>query len=191
MEMEDELKIIKNCQAGRLSDFGLLYESYIKKIYGFIFYKVYNREIAQDLTSEAFLAALDKIKSFDPKKGKFSSWLYQIARNKVIDYYRMKKPRFLIDDAWNLKDDTDIQAGAEAKEKLEKVKAYLQKLSAEQREIIILRVWQDLPYKEIAEITGKSEGNCKVIFSRVVFALRAKMPMLLIFISLVLHNARE
>jgi len=166
MDINDELEIIKNCKRGLLSDFSFLYDSYIKKIYGFIYFKVQSREVAQDITSATFLKALDKIKSYDPGKGKFSSWLYQIARNKVIDYYRAKKPHIPIEDAWDLKDDTNIQADLEIKMKLEKVKEYLQKLNPAQREIIILRLWT-------------------------ISNIREKMPLLLIFIAVVVHSVNK
>lgn len=175
----DEEKIIASCQAGRLADFGYLYDIYVKKIYNFIYYKTFHKQDAEDLTAETFLKALDKIKKFDLKKGNFSSWLYQIARNNVVDHYRQKKSYFPVDDAWDIKDNSDIERDVETKEKIEKVKQHLQKLTQEQREIVILRAWQDLSYKEIAEITGKSEPAVKMAFSRAIKTLQREMPLLI------------
>ena len=178
----DEEKAIISCQRGRLADFGYLYDLYAKKIYSFIYCKTFHKQDAEDLTAETFLKALDKIKKFDLQKGNFSSWLYQIARNNVVDHYRQKKSYFPVDDAWDIKDNSDIEKDVNLKEKIEKVKQYLEALSAEQREIIVLRVWQDLPYKEIAEITGKSEPAVKMAFSRAIKTLQKEMSLCLLLI---------
>lgn len=182
----NEQKIIKKCQKGDLVEFSLLYDAYIKKIYNFIYYKTFSKEIAEDLTSQVFIKTMEKIGSFDSSKGKFSSWLYQIARNMVVDHYRAVKNDANIEDAWDLAGDDDLERDADAWQKLSKVEKYLRELKSEQREIIIMRVWQDMSYREIAEILGKSEGNCKMIFSRTMSTLRENMPMELLLYFLLL-----
>lgn len=182
----DEKDIVSNCQKGKIDDFSVLYYKYVKKIYKFVYYKVQHRETAEDLTSQTFMKALDKIGSFSNERSSFSTWLYTIARNNVIDFYRTNKNNFDINDIWDLEDNTDIERDADAKGKLEKVEKYLKELKAEQREIIMLRVWEDMSYKEIAEITGKSEGNCKIIFFRAIRTLKDKMPLELLLYLLLL-----
>lgn len=181
----DDRKIAKNCQKGNLNEFGKLYDKYIKKIYNFIYYKTHHKETAEDLTSQTFIKALDNIKTFIPSKGSFVSWLYRIARNNVIDYYR-KKERGTVDiyDFWGLSSKTDIGYDIDMKEKLSQVKDYLKKLSFEQREIIIMRIWDNLSYKEISEIIKKSEASCKMTFSRTMAKLRKEIPLSLLFILL-------
>lgn len=184
---ENEQKIIQSCKKGKHEDFALLYDLYIGKIYRFIYYKTHHKETAEDLTSETFLKALRKINSFDSERGSFSTWLYQIARNTVVDYYRTRKLYLNVDDAWDLKDDTDIMRDVEFVQKLKKVEQYLKKLKPEQREIIIMRVWQNMNYCEIAEVLNKSEASCKMIFSRTIRTLRKEMFaafILFLFISL-------
>ncbi|MFH1462436.1 MAG: RNA polymerase sigma factor [bacterium] len=160
-----------------LDNFGYLYDKYVRSIYNFIYYKTHHKETAEDLTSQTFLKALDKISSFDKKKGSFFSWLYQIARNSVIDFYRTKKNCLNIEDVWDLSGNEDIERDLDAKKKLEEVQKYLKRLKPEQREIVILRVWEGMSYKEIAEVVEKTEENCKVMFSRVVQRLRKEMPL--------------
>lgn len=181
----DEKEIVANCQKGKIDDFSILYYKYVKNIYKFIYYKVQHRETAEDLTSQTFMKALEKIASFSNEKSSFSTWVYTIARNNVVDYYRTKKNDFDINDVWDMKDNTDIERDADVKGKLEKIEKYLKTLKAEQREIIMLRVWGDMSYKEIAEITGKSEGSAKMIFFRAIRELKDKMPLeLLLYFSL-------
>jgi len=168
-------------------DFADLYDQYVRKIFNFIYYKTHHRETAEDLTSETFTKAFRKIEDFDANKGKFSTWLYQIARNTVTDFYRAKKNYANIDDIWDLAADEDILRDLDAARKLEEVQDYLKELKAEQREIVLLRVWEGMTYREIAEIVGKDESNCRVVFSRAIQALRQKMPLVL-FLSLLLFN---
>ena len=93
-----------------------------------------------------------------------------------------------IDDVWDLKSDADVQKDAETRERIEKLRPYLQALPKDQREILLLRLWDDLPYADIAAITGRSEAACKMAFSRTVSRLRKDVPasilLLLLFIRL-------
>ncbi len=166
--------------------FGNLYQRYVDKIYKFIYYKTHHKETAEDLTSQTFFKALENIKNFDSDKGQFSSWLYRIAKNCVIDYYRTKKETIDIFDAWDLVGREDIKRDSEFKEQLEKVERYLEQFTSEQREIIVMRVWQDMTHKEIAEIIGKSEDSCKMIFSRAINKLRKEeIFALIVLMSLI------
>ncbi len=158
-------------------DFVRFYDQYVEKIYRFIYYKTHHKETAEDLTSSTFIKALAAFDSFDKRKGEFSGWIYRIARNTVIDFYRSKKNLINIEDVWDLSDKEDVERDAEVSLKLKEVKEYLNKLGIEQREIIILRVWEGISYKEIAEALGKSEGGCKMMFSRTIRQLREEMPL--------------
>jgi len=178
---EDEFRIIAQVQKGDKEKFGILYDRYIKKIYDFVYFKTSHKETAEDLVSIIFSKALEKISTFD-SKDKFSSWIYRIARNTVIDYYRTKKQDVNIEDAWDVTEDSDIEQDLDNKEKLAEVKKYLNKLKSEQRDIIIMRVWQEMSYTEIAEIVGKSEASCKMVFSRVMKELRAEIIITLIIL---------
>ncbi|TSC91732.1 MAG: RNA polymerase sigma-70 factor, ECF subfamily [Parcubacteria group bacterium Licking1014_17] len=182
MEAE-ESQIVRRCKEGQSEEFGKLYDAYFGKIYRFIYYRVGQKETAEDLTSRTFMKALEKLMSFDESRGSFSSWIYRIARNTVIDYYRTKKDDVEIYDFWDLASGEDMNRDLDVRMKLDEVKKYLKELNEEQKEIIILRIWDGLLYKEITEIVGKSETNCKMIFSRAINKLRGKIVMsLLLFL---------
>ncbi len=183
--MMNEQVIIKKCQRGDLEEFGLLYDQYIKKIYDFIYYKTHHKETAEDLTSLTFMKALGNINTYKATKGTFSAWLYQIARNTVIDYYRTRKSDVNITDVWDLSSDENLDQDMDSKEKLKDVKKYLKKLTGEQRDIVIMRVWQEMSYQEIAVIMNKSEASCKMMFSRTIRILRKEMPLVLIIYLLI------
>lgn len=175
----NELQVIQKCQKGDMEEFGKLYDKYVKKIYDFIYYKTQHKETAEDLTSQVFFKALDRIGGFVSGKGTFQAWLYQIARNLVIDHYRAKKNETNIEDVWDLAGKEDLERDLDAIRKLEKVEKYIKDLKSEQRDIIIMRVWQEMSYAEIAAVLEKSEASCKMIFSRAIGKLKKEMPLAL------------
>jgi RNA polymerase sigma-70 factor (ECF subfamily) len=174
----NEQAIIQRCQSGDLSSFEELYDAYAEKIYRFLYYRTKSKEVAEDLMGDVFLKALKGIsKAKDITQ--FSAWLYRIANNTLIDHYRSRKTHASLDDeeAMQVKDPQDIERESGNRFLLEKVEHELEKLTEVQRQIVTMRVWDDLSYKEIAEVVGKSEGNCKVIFSRAVAQLRETVPL--------------
>ncbi len=118
--------------------------------------------------------ALLKIGSFDSEKGTFSAWIYRIARNSVIDHYRTNKSEVSIEDVFDVGVDERTAEALDAISDLKKVTTYLETLSAKQREIITLRVWEEMSYKEIAALVGGSEDSVKMAFSRGIRDLREK-----------------
>ncbi|MFC1732876.1 RNA polymerase sigma factor [candidate division KSB1 bacterium] len=180
-----EQEVITQCKQGNLDEFGKLYDEYVKKIYQFIYFKTHNRETAEDLTSHTFMKALENISSFNEKKASFKTWLYKIARNTIIDHYRTDRPTSDIDDAWGVSDKVDIERDTDMQMKVEAVQKYMEKLKPEQRELILLRVWGGNSFSEIAEITGKSEASCKMMFKRVMEKLRDDFAPLMILLLLI------
>lgn len=173
----NEQVIIKKCQQGELTEFSRLYDHYLRPIYDFIYYKTYHQETAEDLTSQTFIKALEKINTYKAGKGTFKSWLYKIAQNTVIDYWRARKSEANIEDIWDLSADDPIEVDLEVKENLNRIKKYLQQLKPRQRNVLIMRLWQELSYKEIADNLDLSEANCKMIYSRAMKNLRQAMPL--------------
>jgi len=156
--------------------FGVLYDRYIEKIYRFIYYKTFDTEIAEDLTSSTFFKALNKIGTLDTTKGGFSAWLYSIARNTVIDHYRTNKfSANTGEDVFDLVSEELVAETVDTNQTLKRVTAYLSNLSREQREIVTLRLWEERSYQEIAEIIGGTETAARMSFSRTMKKLRADL----------------
>jgi len=170
----DESAAIAACQAGDLSPFDQLYQSYVRPIYAYLYRRTFHRETAEDLTSVTFIKALERIRTYDASRGTFSMWLYRIARNTLTDHLRTRKQTVDIEDVLGLAAQDDPHADAARSADREKLRKALATLDPVKREIVLLRVWEDLSYKDIAAIVGKSEGNCKVIFSRAMDALRGE-----------------
>lgn len=162
-------------------EFSELYEKYIEKIYSYIFYRVQHRETAEDLTSLTFTKALENFKKFSPSKGTFSAWLYRIAKNCIYDHYRSNHPNQNIEDAFDLHSEEDISAETDNKIQMEKIQKILSTLKSDQRDLVIMRLWDGLSYREIADITGKNENSLKVTFSRTLAKIRSEEIILLVF----------
>lgn len=170
--MNNLAQLVEQVKKGDSLAFGMLYDEYSKKIFDFIYFRTFHRETAEDLTSTTFTKALEKIGSFDPGKGNFGSWIYRIARNTVIDHYRTNKISSDIFEAYDLSTSENIETDFDARDQLAKVQQYLSKLNPEQRELVVMRVWDGLSYREISEVMGKSEDALKVAFSRIMSKMR-------------------
>ncbi len=181
----NEKELIERCQGGDTEAFGLLYDHHVRTIYNFIYYKTHHKETAEDITSQTFFKALTHIDSVDTTRS-FLSWLYKIAHNSVLDHYRTKRHTEDIDDVYDLSTEEDTVGMIDDREEAAKVKKYLEKLTPLERDIIIMRVWQELSYKEIAEIVGKTEASCKMMYSRSLKKLRDVLPLAL-FLLLSAH----
>ncbi len=177
----DELKHITACREGRLEEFDPLYVRHVDAIYRYLLRRTLSKAIAEDLTSTTFVKALEAIRSFDPAQGELRPWLYRIARNSLFDYYRsLKHASVDIESVWDLASDEVASLATEQSIDAVAVHKALATLTSDQREIVLLRVWERMSYKEIADLTGKSEANAKMIFSRSLASLRTEMTLLLL-----------
>lgn len=182
----DERRLILQCQGGNTEAFGPIYDRYVRTIYNFIYYKVFDKDLAEDLTSQTFYKALKNVGLLDPDRTMLS-WLYKIAHNSILDHYRGVHHSDDIDDFWDLADDEDVVGKLDTEADAKKVKEYLKKLTGLERDIIFMRVWQELPYRDIAEIIGKSEASCKMIFSRSIKKLKTMIPLALLLLIVMSH----
>lgn len=165
------LKKYKDKQA-----FLLAYDQYAEAIYRFIFFRIGHEEDARDLTSQVFLkcwSAVQEGKLNDDKDYKsLRSFLYKIARNQSIDYYRQTKPTADLESAEAVIDDGQDLGAIDQVLSLELVKAKLLHLKEEYRSVLVMRYINDLSISEISDITGKDKGNVRVTILRAIKALK-------------------
>ena len=179
----DDLKIMQKCLDWDLNNFWNIYDKYIDKIYNFVYLKTTNREVAEDIVSDVFLSAINNISSFKiESSSSIQAWLYKIAYNKVIDFYRTNKDFEDVWDCLELSCQSDFWQDIDNKDKLKQVFKYLENIKKEHREILIYRIWDDLSYKEISEITWKSVDNCKKIVSRTLKEISANFLILILIL---------
>ncbi len=172
-----EEELIKKAQNGEVEAFGQIYDLYITKIYRFVFIKVNRKVDAEDIASQVFLNAWQHINNFQFQGFPFSSWLYKIASNAVIDFYRTQKHHENIDsvDADAISDTPETDKNLDQEFEIEIVKNALKKLEPDQQNLLIMKFIEDLPNKEIAEILGKTEGAVRVIQHRALKQLKKQL----------------
>lgn len=185
MTLDEQRKWIRQSQKGDQNAFSRLYDTHVRKIYDYIYFKTYHKETAEDLTSITFMKALEALDGFDAETGSFPAWLYSVARNAVIDFYRTRRSSIALDDVWDLAAETDVEMDACNREQYKLIHDALSSLPSEKRDLVILRLWQDLSFAEIAEIRGETEGQCKMSFYRLIDKLRKELPAAL-FLLLIL-----
>ncbi len=172
---QSEKILIDRAIAGDANAFGELYSRYLDPIYRYIFFRVGEQEEAEDLTETVFLKAWEAIPGYKDFGNPFSSWLYRIAHNMVVDFHRKIKTvpnRLEADEPIEIVDESLNTLGMviEAEQFVELGKAIAQ-LTAEQQQVIVLRFIEDMSHAEIAKIIGKNEGTCRMIQHRALVAL--------------------
>jgi len=178
-----ERDYITRYQNWDFSAFWSLYDLYIDQIFAYVLRKTSQREVAEDLTSQIWMKALKWIENFETQEwASFKSWIYTIAANMVIDYYRSAKEQVQLDDIAEMWISENIGSQIDNKDTLAKVLVFLKNLKPIEEEIVILKVWDELSYKEIAEITWKKEDNCKQIYKRTLEKIQANVSLLIILI---------
>ena len=162
-------KLISRAQGGDAEAFGELYELFVEKIYRFYFYKVDTIPEAEDLTARVFEKALENLKKY--KKGNFQAWLFRIAQNTLVDYWRKRKKERSLKN-YDEKGEESILEKVCQKEEERKLVLALRKLKKEYNDVLTLRFFNQFSTLKIAEILGKSEGAVRVLQHRALKALK-------------------
>ncbi len=154
--------------------FAAYYEEYFNQVYRFVLLRSSrNKDLAFDLTSELFLKALEKFDSFDPTIAEFKSWIFSIARNHLIDFYRMHREHVDIEAvAHELASPNQLAHELNVTHDTAMVVYALKKIPVAQQELIQLKFFAELTNSEIAEVLHKTEGNVRVMLHRAMQNLR-------------------
>lgn len=175
---DDEQELLEKAIQAEPGALGTLYDRYVERIYAYIYHRVGQADLAEDLTGQVFMRMLEAVRSGKGWRTSFSGWLYRIAHNLVIDHYRRKHRATLVD----IDDAEPVQAQAgdpvrsvETQYERERLRTALAKLTEEQSQVISLRFLEDLSIAEVADIMEKTEGAVKALQYRAVLALRRVM----------------
>jgi RNA polymerase sigma-70 factor (ECF subfamily) len=156
-----------------------IYDRYVAKIYRYVFLRVNSREAAEDLTSETFLRGYEAYKAPGSDIKNPQAFLYQIAKNLVVDHYRGKAKAQLVsieDSKIQLTDSKiNIEQAAMAASDLEQVRKAISGLSEDYQNVIIWRYLEDLPIKEVASLLDRSEEATRVLLHRALNELKTKL----------------
>lgn len=163
-----ERRLVRKAKKGDQEAFSFLYRQYLNAIYGFVFTRVGESMIAEDLTSQVFLKAWENIGQYQEQGQPFRAWLFRIARNLIIDYYRSTKTVTEVDilpyDAPDPSSDLEAQFEFALKEHM--LDVAMEALTDEQREAICLKFMDGLSNQQIARKMGKRRGAIRALQMR-------------------------
>lgn len=168
-----------NCISGYSCDRAALaaaYDQYHPPIYRYVYRQVGEVETARDLAAETFRRLLAAVQQGHGPGENLKAWLYQVAHNLVIDYYRRQKHRAHLPLTEELVDGNDDPVlSAELRLSAGQVRAALQRLTPEQRQVIVLKYLEGMDNAEVAAIMGKPTGAVKSLQHRALVALRSEL----------------
>lgn len=158
--------------------FGLLYDKYFEQIFRFVFKRLGgNEDLAGDITQQTFMKAMANIEKYEDRGFPFSSWLYRIAQNEVMMYFREQKKHVTVEieerSVLDLMEEANISS-AMSQDEQEQLMAILNGMEQEHLDLIELRFFQTLSFKEIADIYSITEANAKMKIYRILEKLNKK-----------------
>jgi RNA polymerase sigma-70 factor, ECF subfamily len=165
--MEELKSLVKKAQTGNRDAFSEIYKLYFVKIFRYTKFNINDEAEAQDICQETFVRAWKSISKFDSEKTDWSiqAFLFKIARNLIIDRSRKKK-ELHINEYQEIETNEDLYKDIERKNNIDVVKQILGKLEETERQIIILRFFEEMDTKEIANILNIKDGALRVRLHR-------------------------
>jgi RNA polymerase sigma-70 factor (ECF subfamily) len=172
--MDDLSQLIERAQEGDKDAYGQIYTLFYKRIFRFCKFNTRDGNIAQDICQETFLKAWKALPNFSQKGGSLQAFLFKIARNLIIDLSRKKK-EVALENYDRADPKQDLGERIEKQEDVERVRSALSWLEEEDRQIIVLRYFEDMTTYEVAKIVGIREGNLRVRTHRILKKLKEIM----------------
>ena len=156
--------------------FGILYDRYVERIYRYVYSRVHNRCLAEDITEEVFLSALKSIANYRDTGACFSAWLYRIACNSITSHYRRNKNELDVQTVTNLAARTEgVLEAVVRRDGSRRIWAAIDGLPPRQQEAIRLKFSADLSVEDVGRRMGKSSAAIKLLVYRAVQRLRYEL----------------
>lgn len=174
-----EIKLIKNIKKKSCkSCANELISKYYKEIYAYSYKQTLDKELSMDLTQEIFIGVLKSINSYDESKSSFRTWIYKIATNKIVDYYRSKNYKYNniavpIEDT-TIEDKDDFIKNIENKEEVEKVLNLVNLMKSDLQEIFRLKIFSDYTFTQIASILKIPESTVKTKYYSIIRKIKSE-----------------
>ncbi|HLG12411.1 MAG TPA: sigma-70 family RNA polymerase sigma factor [Dehalococcoidia bacterium] len=175
-DRDEERRLVERATARDQGAFAQLYDQHVVRVYRHIYYMVSDAREAEDLTAQTFLKAWEAIDRYKERGAPFVAWLLRISHNLTISYLRSRRDHSELDEGF-----VDSKRGGNPEESLEQatdersVREAVLRLRDEQRQVIMLRFVEELDYREVAAMIGKSVPAVRVIQHRALGNLRKLM----------------
>jgi RNA polymerase sigma-70 factor, ECF subfamily len=172
--LQDEDIIVQRAQKQDSEALTQIYEAYFDKIYRYLVVRIRNEIEAEDLTQQVFVKVLQSISTYKNKGVPFSSWIYRIAHNQMVDFMRHQNKKSTVDigDLQLPDEGDDPQQVMEDQVDIDELKRATRRLTESQQEVLSLRFAGELSIAECAKVMGKSEGAIKALQHSAVQALK-------------------
>jgi RNA polymerase sigma factor (sigma-70 family) len=153
-----------------------LYKEIQPRIYAFFYIKTSSKEIAEDLTQEVFYEAIKSMHSFS-QQSTIQTWLFSIAKNRLLKHFRSKKYKSQLNEMLQKETGESITPEQEVlkNEAKQNLIEYMNQLDELSKEVVTLRIYGELSFKEIGSLLGKSENFARVTFHRAKLKLQKEM----------------
>ncbi len=171
-----EHALLKRAQAYDEQAIGELYDHYAPFIYTYLYRRVHDAKVAEDLTGDVFVRVLQAIQSERFWQTSFRGWLYRIAHNRVIDYYREQSRMIQVPLEEHLESDHDVaddgNAPSAGRQAFQTLASALDQLTPDQQHVLVLRFGEGMKVHEVAAIMDKSTGAIEALQHRALATLR-------------------
>ena len=175
-ECTDEDVLVAQAIQGDERSFTGLHDRYYDRIYRHLYYRVGRAEDAEDLTQQVFLQAWRALGRYRQGGAPFVAWLFTIAHNTVISFYRRNKGVYSLETELVDRPSPDgVEEPVEIRLEHERARRAMARLKPEQQAVLGMRFLENLEYRDIGAALGKSEGNIRVIQHRALHELRRLM----------------
>jgi RNA polymerase sigma-70 factor (ECF subfamily) len=170
---EDINRLVEKAIGGDADAFGNIYDVFIDRIYQYVYYRVRNKDDAEDITQQVFIRAWKAMKRYKITSKPFIAWLIRISQNLVKDFYRTRKITSYIDYEFEMPGaDIGPEKQAELLYDQKELRRIIYGLPEEQQQVIMMKFIEGFSYPEIAASLGKSEGAVRVIQHRALKKMR-------------------
>lgn len=173
LSVEEETSLVARAKRGDEAAISQLYRQYAPAIYGYVASRVGDSAVADDLTSEVFLRALEGLPRFEYRGIPVSAWLYRIAHDRMVDHFRQqaRRPTMPLENEL-LSVQGEIEQEVDARLRIQQLREAIEQLTAEQHQVILLRFTAGLKLKEVAYVMNKSIEAVKMLQWRALARLK-------------------
>lgn len=173
-----DTNLVKRAQEGDVNAVAELYDRFQPAIFRYVRARIFDHQLAQDLTGEVFLRMVENLAHYEARGIPFLAWLYRIAHNQVVNHIRKETAQTI--EPWDAaaflpQSEERLSTQVEQKLELQRILQALERIDEQQREVLILRFLVEMPLKDVAEILDKSVGAVKSLQHRGILALQVAL----------------
>ncbi|MCM3781398.1 RNA polymerase sigma factor [Neobacillus mesonae] len=180
--METETQWIKQIKKqSNKAAAGKLVSAYYREIYSYVFKQTMDKELSMDLTQEIFISMLQSIHHFDGKRAAFRTWLYRIATNRIIDYYRSRAYRY-VQTSEPMEEDRhvlpeDFTISIENREEVERIMQVVSELEPSSQSVFRLKFFGEYTFSEIADMLVLPESTIKSKYYAMIRKIKKRLEV--------------